>query len=179
MRSFILYAVFVLAAFALPLQAHASSKKEALVKGAFIYKFVHFYIGWPESKNASNINICTLDAASADHMKVIFDKASQKSAAKNYTLLKLQNADGAAQRCHVLYMGKAQESALPSIIASLANAPVLTVADADNFTVNGGMIELKLKNNKLAIAAINKAQSDKAGINISPELLELAEKIIR
>ena len=65
---------------------------------------------------------------------------------------------------------------MSTIIASLEDAPVLTVSDAEGFLGAGGMISLVLLDNKVRWE-INRVAIDLADLHISAKLLQLAIRI--
>ena len=67
---------------------------------------------------------------------------------------------------------------IDELLAGLRHKPVLTVSDADDFTKQGGIIQLRLVDRKIRFE-INVDAAERAGLNISSKLLSLATRFRR
>jgi hypothetical protein len=81
-----------------------------------------------------------------------------------------------ALSCRVLFISSSEEGQLPSIMAALGTAPVLTVADVPDFIKRGGMIQFILDANKVKFE-INIAVAQRAGLKLRSDLLNLARVV--
>ncbi len=83
-----------------------------------------------------------------------------------------------ALACRVLYIGSSESNQLSAVLGTLGTAPVLTVADLPDFLKRGGMIQFVLDGNKVKFE-INDAAAQRAGLNLSSELLKVARAVRR
>ncbi|HVW10404.1 MAG TPA: YfiR family protein [Bryobacteraceae bacterium] len=83
-----------------------------------------------------------------------------------------------AAGCRILYIADSESGELPGILAALGASPVLTVADIPDFVRHGGMIEFVLDGNRVKFE-INLAVTQRAGLNLSSELLKVARLVRR
>ena len=60
------------------------------------------------------------------------------------------------------------------MLARYANEPVLTLSDSNDFVMNGGMVGLTIRNNRVNIQ-INVANYERVGLSVNSQLLQLAE----
>jgi hypothetical protein len=78
--------------------------------------------------------------------------------------------------CHVLFIPAAEKARGETILRALAQAPVLTVGDSEEFAQSGGIIGLKLRAGRVRFD-INLAAARKAGLSLSSQLLKLADTV--
>lgn len=77
------------------------------------------------------------------------------------------------RRCHVLYVARSEAAASNSILSSVAGAQVLTVSSIKDFAAAGGMLNLEVRNNKVAFDA-NVEEINASGVTVSSKVLRLA-----
>ncbi|MDX1696889.1 MAG: YfiR family protein, partial [Thiohalobacterales bacterium] len=65
---------------------------------------------------------------------------------------------------------------LDEVLDSLGGMPVLTVSDIESFTTRGGIIRLRMIDNRVRFD-INTAVAGNAGLSISSKLLSLATSV--
>ncbi|MEM6641185.1 MAG: YfiR family protein, partial [Pseudomonadota bacterium] len=80
----------------------------------------------------------------------------------------------AAESCDALYIARSDKERIEDLTATFRYSPVLTVSDAPDFALDGGVIELSTRDNRVQIS-INVSASKRAGLEISSQLLELAK----
>jgi hypothetical protein len=92
-------------------------------------------------------------------------------------------AKGAAiPDCHMLFIGKAAEDRLSSILEQASRSPILTLSDIQGFADKGGMIELKrVKDGKKAFIRLrmNAARAEERNIALGIELQFIADHVDR
>jgi len=81
-----------------------------------------------------------------------------------------------AAKCKILFIASAEAARFKQVLASLGKSSVLTVSDLPDFTLNGGMIQFVLENNKVRFE-VNLAAADKAGLTLSSQLLKVATAV--
>jgi len=84
---------------------------------------------------------------------------------------KVYNSAAAKNDCHLSIY-----SSTPSKIETKTN--LLTIGDSDSFTDNGGIISFITKGSKVKFI-INLKVAKAAGLKMNPQLLEIADKVIR
>src|SRR5450631_1078100 len=106
----------------------APSYSEDSVKAAYLYRFTQ-YIEWPDAAPSGiPFTIAVLDApdVAAELRRILPNHRIKNSAAQVREIARLQDL-GSAQ---MLYIGSAQIDRVRSVVAALANRPVLVVTDA-------------------------------------------------
>jgi len=153
--------------------AHAQSEDE--IKAAFLLNFAR-YVEWPSSafgSPAAPIRICMLDAEGFDSVvsatvdgKTVGERAFEVSTVQN---------DAPIGRCHILFVGDEDESA-ESVVSSLGNSSVFSVANDDGFAKSGGVANFFRAGNRIRFE-INPRAAKRAGLKISSRLLRLAQLV--
>jgi hypothetical protein len=91
---------------------------------------------------------------------------------RDLQIKKLQPADN-PRTCNILFIGESEKKRLPSILATLRGASVLTVADMNSFIESGGMIQFVVQDARVRIS-INVGGTARAHLKVSSKLLSLA-----
>lgn len=82
----------------------------------------------------------------------------------------------AAQGCNILFLSHDESLRQAAVLKSLRGQPVLTVGETDNFLSGGGMIRLRLDEDKIRFD-INAGAADSSQLKISSRLLLLATTV--
>jgi hypothetical protein len=157
--------------------AAQSQPDERQIKAAFIFHFAQM-VEWPRP------------ALLADNRPLIFCFVGENSYVGDLESIvqgkqiglhpiriqRMKDKDD-LRACHVLVLDGTDAGRAGAIVAGLKNAPVLTVADCENFVQYGGMIGLCLDENKIRFE-INLKAAQLANIKISSRLLLLAKTVI-
>jgi len=81
-----------------------------------------------------------------------------------------------ATACHLLYVSASYLKRAESVLASLKEAPVLTVSDAEDFAQSAGIAQLIVQRNQIRFA-INAEAATRARIRLSSKLLRLSHPV--
>lgn len=166
-----LVAVLLLYSFSAP--AETTVRGEYKLKAAFMYNFAGF-TSWP-SDPLDSFHFCVLgkdpfnDDLTALQNKLVHDVPLK--------ILKITDI-GESDRCQLLYVSTSLTDQAETIISRLEGKPVLTVSDIDGFTDYGGMIGLRIIDNRIRFE-INADAASRAGISFSSKLLALATTVRR
>jgi hypothetical protein len=153
----------------------ASSEYE--VKAAFLFHFAQF-VEWPEGtfKDAgSPLTYCTI-GEDPFHGALA---ASLNGKTIEARVLRVQHLKEARQiqGCQILFIGAAENRLIPDVLTAIKGTPVLTVAEAEHFARNGGMIGFLLEGDKIRFE-INLEAAEHAKLKVSSRLLGLAKTVI-
>ena len=170
-RRLLLVLVLLLAWLPASGRADNAEQTEYRVKAAFIYNFARF-VTWPDLPDAY-FNLCVLgNDPLVEQLDALQDKTIHDHALRIMHLGSLTMLDG----CQLVYVGRSFMSRLHDVISLLREQPVLTVSDIDDFTAGGGIIGLRLVDNRVRFE-INTGAADTARLSISSKLLTLATNI--
>lgn len=160
------------------LDGQQTKPTEYQVKAVYLYNFGRF-VDWsatlPAAKGDS-FAVCvmgqdpfgrTLDSTLAgeliDERKVVAKRISRPQDAAT---------------CQVLFISSSEDGRLKDILPLLDKLKVLTVSDMPRFSERGGMIQFVLEKDKIRFE-VNLTNTERAGLNLSSELLKVAIAVKR
>jgi hypothetical protein len=150
-----------------------STVDEYRMKAAYLFHFAQL-VDWPAdspNEGGGSLLVCILgdDPFHGELESTVAGKQIGSRILRIRHMRPLQDTRG----CNVLFISKREGNRIPSLLANLRGAPVLTVGDADGFLSAGGMIRLFLDGNKVRFE-INRQAAESAKLKISSQLLFLA-----
>jgi len=171
-------AFLILATIGGPRRVCAQSRAEEYqIKAAFLFHFAQF-VEWPEGafqEADSPLVYCTVGE---DPFQGALEASFKGKMIGSHSLqVKHLKEAGAAQGCHVAFLGKAAGRHIQDELASLRGNPVLTVGETEQFVNDSGMIGFSLEENKIRFD-INLEAAERAKLKISARLLALARTVI-
>jgi hypothetical protein len=161
--------VAALAAGAVPASA-SDAPTEYQVKAAFLYKFVQF-VEWPREAPAAPVAMGILGADPFDD--ALDAIVAGKSLRGRRFVVRRFDSVAAVDACQVLFIAPTEARRLPQILDALGDAPILTVADMEEFAERGGMIGF-VREGRHVRFEINIAAAERCGLRISSQLLKVA-----
>jgi hypothetical protein len=148
--------------------------QDVSLRSAFVYNFVKF-TEWPALPPGSPIVLCVAgDDAIASALRAIV--AGRKVGGRGLEVSQ-PTAQSAWPSCQLLFLGETPARESSAGLAALKTLPVLTVSGAKGFAQTNGMFELYVESGRMRFA-INVTTAERAGLQISSRLLELA-RIVR
>jgi len=154
----------------------ADNTKEDQVKASYIYNFAKF-ITWPAATITPDIMpfyICTEGARLlSGNILLLQDRPlnGHKIAIRSFAEVTEPS------QCSILYIGDSEQHPLAELLRQVSPLPVLTISDLPDFAENGGMIGMKVLDNRVRFD-INLGAAQKAKLEISSQLLKLALQVI-
>ncbi|MEJ2622214.1 MAG: YfiR family protein [Candidatus Thiodiazotropha sp.] len=143
-----------------------------LLKTVFLYNFAKF-TRWPENPQKTIKNTIFLCSVGADdltnNLPKLAGRALHGKSIVTRNLKNLQDLD----YCHTLYLAKSAKNRLPEILKTIKGKPILTISEIEQFSQQGGMIELTQDKDKLRFS-INLTTTRSSGLELSARLLDLA-----
>ncbi len=141
------------------------------VKAPFLYNFARF-AQWPLEEEDDTLRICLLgEAPFGTALDEIVGRTVRKKKIEARPLASVTDAD----RCHVLFVAPlANRQQWHKIFVAVADRPILTVGEGEEFVRAGGMIGFVLRGKKIRFL-VNPAAAEAAGIRLSSRLLCVAE----
>lgn len=152
---------------------------EYRVRAAFIYNFLKF-VTWPEMYSPKNkANVCIIgDAGFASYLPSLRNTVGINVISPVPT--------GEISSCHILFIGKEEETNAASIVAHVGHNPVVSISEAKNFADNGGIIEIVRVDKSIGLFSsdrinlrINLRAAKSVGLSIDARLLQIATEVIK
>lgn len=155
---------------ALPADVGTVPAGEYEVKAAFVYNFTRF-VQWPQARASGPLDICVMGE---DPFGSALDEAVENKhvGGRPIAVTRLSETD-TASACEVLFISSSEHDRVERIVETLADSPVLTVGDVEDFAERGGMINLTERGSHVRFE-INVDALERAGLRASSRLLRLA-----
>jgi hypothetical protein len=150
---------------------------EYRIKAAFLYNFT-LYAEWPATAFESPEAPFVLAIAGRDPFGDELDAAVRGKTVKG-RVIDIRRFERAADvtECHLLFITSDEMKSFGQILRRFQGAPLLTVAETENFTSAGGVIRLFVQENKIQFE-VNTDAAARAKLKLSSKLLSLA-KVVR
>lgn len=145
------------------------------VEAVYLYQFGKF-VQWP-AKTESPADAFPICVIGRDPFGAALDNTVAGESIGNLPL-KPERVDNVAdaRHCRILFISPSEDARIGDILDGLQNAPVLTVSDASDFAMRGGMIQFVIQDDRVRFE-INVGPAQKAGLSLSSQLLKVAAAI--
>lgn len=165
------------AAFPEASQAAEPEASEAAIQAAYLFNFARF-TEWPASAFATKtapLNSCLLGRreALANAMISLNDRPVQGHPLRFFQ----PERPDELKLCHLVFIAETDSRRRAQYLQMLATQPTLTVSDIEGFAQDGGMIRVMRVGTRLRFE-INRNQTQKTGLKLAADLLNLATNIV-
>jgi hypothetical protein len=148
---------------------------DGAVKMAIVYNISKF-VEWPPTQRGSGaLTLCVVGRSErlAEGMAAVESRLVHGRALHAQEVARATDLAG----CHIAFFADPLGSGAAELLASAHQRGVLTVSDDDAFLGQGGLVQLVNLDNHVRFE-VNLGAAQKAGFNISSELLRLAERVL-
>ena len=148
---------------------------QARLKAAFVLNFMKF-TAWPEQRtpDARTLTLCATDG----HPLAGQLHELEGRDVRGLGVRLVHHTGNDVQPCDVVFVTAADAPTLQALQRATAARPILTISDRAGFIDRGGMIEMKLVNGRTRFD-INLAAARAAGLTLSSQLLQLADRVVQ
>jgi len=159
------------------------ASREYKIKAAYLYNLIKF-VNWPEelastenngSQNTTAETDITICVYGENPFGTYLNQLSERQAKNRAINVLYIHTPEAINNCQLLYVSRNTEE-IPAILSSIKETPILSIGETTEFTNNGGIVALIIKNNNVQLQ-INLTQAKSVGFEISGNLLEIARLI--
>jgi hypothetical protein len=159
-----------------PRELHADQLRagEYRVKAAFLLNFANF-IQWPDGALADDT--FTIGVLGQDPFDNAIDSLKGKTIKGRRVLVRRYDDAEDARQADILFISVSEKRVLPHILKILRGRSVLTVGDGKGFGRSGVMINMLLLQKRVGFE-INLTAANRQGLQISSQLLKLAQEVI-
>ncbi len=153
-------------------RAESAAYSEYEIKAAFLFNFVQF-VKWPPTSGGQ----MTIGILGDDPFGGALERTIQGESV-NGRKLAVRRARKAEdlKGCQIVFVSNSEGGNLSAILATLAEANVLTVGEQDGFVKQGGTIGFTSGGGKVRFE-INTGAARRASLEISSRLLKLASRV--
>jgi hypothetical protein len=155
--------------------AAQDADQEYRLKAAFVYQFSQF-VDWPEAAwvNLKDVELCVSGAEALQRELERLVKG-ESLRGRPYVVRALGRDDAVAS-CQVLVVTARSKDDVTELLRDTVGRPILTIGETDRFLDDGGIIRLTLDQRRVRFD-VSAAEARRAGLRISPQLLNLARSI--
>ena len=148
---------------------------QARLKAAFVLNFMKF-TAWPEQRtpDARTLTLCATDG----HPLAGQLHELEGRDVRGLGVRLVHHTGNDVQPCDVVFVTAADAPTLQALQRATAARPILTISDRAGFIDRGGMIAIKLVNGRTRFD-INLAAARAAGLTLSSQLLQLADRVVQ
>lgn len=154
-------------------QAEPYQAGEYQVKAAFLLNFANF-IQWPQG--ALGDDTFTIGVLGQDPFGSASDSLKGKTVKGRKVVIKRYDDPEDAREADILFISASEKRSLPRILKTIKGKSILTVGDSKDFGRSGVMINLLLLRKRVGFE-IHLAAAHQAGLEISSQLLKLAQEV--
>lgn len=149
--------------------------EQSRVKAAFVLNFIKFTT-WPDQRatDSGTLTLCATEGHPLDGQLHVLEGRDVRGLRVSVVH---RTADG-VPACDVVFVTRTDAAILDALQRAAAGRPMLTISDQPGFIDRGGMIEMKLIAGRTRFD-INLAAARAAGLNLSSQLLQLAERVVQ
>ncbi len=150
--------------------------REYQVKAVFLFNFTQF-VEWPEKAFESANAPLVIGVMGEDPFGSYLDETVRGEVIHGHPLtVERYNSVSEIDKCHILFIATSDRQSVERALEGVAQRPVLTVGDSEDFARMGGVIGFFQERGRIRFSVNVGAASD-AGLTISSKLLRLAEII--
>ena len=149
--------------------------EQSRVKAAFVLNFIKF-TAWPE-QHAMDSGTLTLCASEGHPLEGQLHGLEGRDV-RGLQVSVVHRPAGEVPACDVVFVTRADTATLDALQYAAAGRSMLTISDQPGFVDRGGMIEMKLVAGRTRFD-INLAAARAAGLTLSSQLLQLAERVVQ
>ena len=165
--------ILALVALLTGLPAYAESTAEVAVKAAVVHKISKF-VTWPGSAFESGDSPIRFCVVGHDRMyDALLKLADRRIQGRTVDVRLIPTSADVADTCNVLYIGEDADIGALGFLTSLQDHHVLTFGESGSSGATESIVRLAIRRDKVRFA-IDTQASDRAGLTISAQLLQLA-----
>lgn len=155
--------------------ALAQQSIEPSIKAGFVFNFVKF-TQWSDIRedNGAPLLICAQGAHPLDGQLALLNGRQ----VRNRIIEVRTGMPGDWRNCDALYLSDSDAGRMEAVIRSVVGAPVLTIGDLPGFVQAGGMIGLRIEENRMRFD-VNLVAAQRVGLKLSSQMLKLAGRVLQ
>lgn len=156
------------------LPAQPPPSKEYQIKAAFLFNFVHF-VQWPPAAFPNAQTPLVIGVLGDDPFGAYLDEIVRGEKVNSHpVVIERYRRVEEINVCHLLFISRSERRKIRAIVTELEGRIILTGADFEGFSANGGIIRFLTGNNKIQFR-INLSAAERAHLVVSSKLLRAAE----
>lgn len=168
-----LYIIFLLiACFSKIGQAQYNKEANIILKAHYIYNFAKL-VDWTNKDYKKGEFVIAVYGESKVYKELYRLYNSKSIGTQPISIIRYTNPND-IKKCHILFVPKSHNGALPTIQTSLGNQSTLLITESSGFLKRGSIINFLVKSNKL-VYELSHSNAKKKNLIIASQLSQLAE----
>ncbi|MHC1726001.1 MAG: YfiR family protein [Syntrophobacteraceae bacterium] len=151
---------------------YAAESDEYTLKLAFIYNFAKF-VEWPHLDPEAPIVFCIMGDDPFGNSIVNIES---KMVGQRKIVVRRNPDRETLKECQILFISASEKQRLEQSLREVKGLSILTISDIPDFIRSGGIIGFRVSNDKIRFQ-VNLASARSSGLEISSQLLKLAESV--
>lgn len=158
----------------LPPLAGAQAASEAAVKAGFVYNFIKF-TQWAATRESHSLRLC---AGSVRPLEGQLERLQGRTVGSRTIEVRTGVSPADWRQCDALFIGPDDDARQVPLNLRNLGAAVLTMGDMPGFVEAGGMIGLRVEDNRVRFD-VNLSSAQRAGLALNSQMLQLAGKVLQ
>ena len=155
----------------LPATGTPQAQDERAVRAAYVFNLTKL-VEWPPETRQLVIGLVG-NRETGEFLHKMLDGTTSESRGIRVMLFP---TDEEREKCNLVYIAESQSGKVHAIIDKLGNKPIVSVGETEWFARDGGIIGLVKSGTQIQMQ-VNVEAAQKAGVRISPRLLNLAQTV--
>jgi len=169
----------LLMVFSIGLRAQTSPYTPYQHKALYLFNFAK-YTEWPKEAFADDSAPFVLGILGKDPFERDIDIIKGKTIKGRKLVPRYFRSVQEVTKCHLLFICSSEANKLPQILQAVEHSSILTIAEAEGFIEQRGMINLvaeqKTAGSQVVSFEINQAAAEKANLKLDTQLLKMARR---
>lgn len=153
--------------------AFAKEKSYYELQSEIIYNFID-YVSWSEaSSEITKVkNLCIMeDNPVIPYLHILLESKNEK-----HIMVTRKHENDYLEDCHILFVNDNYDGYLSRLLARVKGKPILTFGNVKNFAESGGIVQFRLRNNRVEFI-VNTKEMRSSQVRISDFILSVSETV--
>ena len=151
----------------------AKEKSYYELQSEIVYNFIE-YVSWGQaSSEISKVrNLCIMeDNPVIPYLQILLESKNEK-----HIMAIRKHENDYLEDCHILFVNDNYDGYLSRLLARVEGKPILTLGNVKNFAESGGIVQFRLRNNRVEFI-VNTKEMRSSQVKISDFILSVSETV--
>lgn len=166
--------IFVITVALAPINnSFAKEKSYYELQSEIIYNFID-YVSWSGTSSEINKvkNLCIMeDNPVLPYLHILLESKNAK-----HMIVQRKHENDYLEDCHILFVNDDYDGYLSRLLSRVKGKPILTFGNIKNFAESGGIVQFRLRNNRVEFI-VNTKEMRSSQVRISDFILSVSETV--
>ena len=166
--------IFVITVALAPINSSFAKEKSYYeLQSEIVYNFIE-YVSWGQTSFETNKvkNLCIME----DNPVIPYLHNLLESKNEKHIMVIRKHENDYLEDCHILFVNDNYDGYLSRLLARVKGKPVLTFGNVKNFAESGGIVQFRLRNNRVEFI-VNTKEMRSSQVRISDFILSVSETV--